>query len=157
MDLFKDSHLASVLVLDMAQIRISARQKSRKFALLPAEQDKLNRLTKTFFSFTHFLFIGLWGRDRKLILSKWLPAKPRVPRKDLSEGQGVHMSQVLSPWSCDKQQTTRIHLNITVQKNYQVICCINLRHFCHFDLGSSLTVNLLVFNWSIRSSVRIIN
>lgn len=44
-------------VSDLALVRIPARQKTRKSDLLPTERDKLNCLTKTFFSFTHFFFL----------------------------------------------------------------------------------------------------
>lgn len=108
-------------VSDLALIRIPARQKTRKSDLLPTERDKLNCLTKTFFSFTHFFFfIALWGQDRKLILSKWLPARHASPEKTFQKVRESKFSilfPVFSLWSCDKKQITNSHLNITLQKN----------------------------------------
>lgn len=80
-------------VSDLALIRIPARQKEIRPSSYIAWQAEWTVWPRpSFLSLT--FFIALWGQDRKLILSKWLPAKPRVPRKDLSEGQGVQIVNI---------------------------------------------------------------
>lgn len=78
-------------VSDLALIRIPARQKTRKSDLLPTERDKLNCLTKTFFSFTHFFFYCTLRPRQEAHTEQMTSCPPRVPRKNLSEGQGVQI------------------------------------------------------------------